>query len=229
MDGIHDMGGTEGYGPVSYAPGEPGRVDERWEAIAGAAVFALFRSGHTNLDAHRHRIERIDPRRYLPVTYWGRWLAAVESAIVDQGVASSEGIRDAVRRAGGDPDSSAPPALAPAVALEGTENHRTARREIDTPPRFAVGDAVRTAAHAPHAGHHRLPRYVRGRRGTIARVYPAFVLPDATAHGRGEQPCHVYAVAFDGPELWGPDSDPSVRCHLDVFEPYLSPALPSES
>ncbi|MEM7339338.1 MAG: nitrile hydratase subunit beta [Actinomycetota bacterium] len=224
MDGIHDMGGTQGFGAVSFTPDEPGRVDDRWEAVAGAAVFALLRSGRTNLDAHRHRIERIDPRRYLPITYWGRWLAAVEAAIDEQEIAPPDAVANAVRQAGADPDRSAPPALGPVVALESRENGRTARREIDSPPRFAVGDLVRTSAHAPHAGHHRLPRYARGRQGTIARVYPAFVLPDATAHGRGEQPCHVYAVAFDGTELWGADAEPGLRCHLDVFEPYLSGA-----
>ncbi len=225
MDGIHDLGGVEGYGPVPYVPEEPIHVGPRWEAFSGAALFALLRSGKTNIDAHRHRIERLDPTRYLPISYWGRWLAAVESATVDQGIASQDEIDGAVRSLGHDPASAAPPPrMHPVTRLESRENETTFVREIDEPPRFAVGDRVVTMADAPHAGHHRLPRYVRGRTGTVARVYPAFTFPDAVAHNDGEQPTYVYAVGFDGRDLWGPDGDPNQVCHLDLFEPYLSPA-----
>lgn len=224
MDGIHDMGGVEGYGPVPYVPEEPPHVDTRWEALSGAALFALMRSGRTNIDAHRHRIERLDPTRYLPISYWGRWLAAVESATVDQGIADQAEIDDAIRDLGADPATTAPvPRMHPAVALEARDNDITFLREVDRSPRFTVGDPVRTLADAPHAGHHRLPRYARGRAGTIARVYPAFTFPDTVAHGRGEHPTYLYAVAFTGRELWGPDADRNQTCHLDLFEPYLLP------
>ncbi len=224
MDGIHDMGGVEGYGPVPYEPEEPISLGQRWESFAGAAFFALERSGRTNIDAHRHRIERLDPTRYLPVSYWGRWLAAVEAAMVEQGIATADEVGRAIEATGHDPASTAPPPrLSPTVGFEATDNRRGFVRQIDRPPRFSVGDPVRTLAHAPHAGHHRLPRYVRGRLGTVARVYPAFTLPDVMAHGRGEAPCHVYAVAFTADELWGSDADPNQTCHLDVFETYLTP------
>lgn len=225
MDGIHDMGGVEGYGPVPYVPDEDVRVETRWEAFAGASLFAMLRSGKTNIDAFRHRIERLDPTRYLPITYWGRWLAAAESATTDQGIATQAEIDQAIRSLGHDPVTTAPPPrMHPVTALESRDNRGGFIREVDRPPRFAVGDRVRTLADAPRAGHHRLPRYARGRVGTIARRYPAFTLPDAMAHGEGEQPHHVYAVAFAGRELWGPDGDPNQVCHLDLFEPYLHPA-----
>lgn len=226
MDGIHDMGGMEGFGPVPYVPEEPIHVATRWEAFSGAAMFAMIKSGITNIDAHRHRIERLDPTRYLPISYWGRWLAAIESATVDQGVAEQEEIDEAIVALGHDPSRTAPvPAMHPVTALESRENSSTFIRDIDQPHRFAVGDAVVTAADAPHAGHHRLPRYARGRHGTIVRRYPAFTFPDAVAHNEGEQPTYVYAVGFSGQELWGPDGDPKQMCHLDLFEPYLTPAV----
>jgi nitrile hydratase len=225
VDGIHDLGGVEGYGSPDFAPNERARVDQRWEAVAGAGVFALLRSGLTNLDAFRHRIERIDPRRYFDVSYWGRWLAAVESTMVDQGLTTPDEIDDVIRRQGHEPAASAePPLLHPAVSLESRDNAPGALRPTATEPRFAPGDEVRTLDHAPHAGHHRLPHYVRGRKGTVVRVYPGFTFPDTMAHGRGENPCHVYAVRFAATELWGPDADGAQRCHLDVFEPYLMPA-----
>lgn len=225
MDGIHDMGGIEGYGPVPYVPEEPPHISTRWEAFSGAAVFALLRSGKTNIDAHRHRIERLDPTRYLPISYWGRWLAAIESATVDQDIASQAEVDAAITALGHDPAAAAPPPpMHPVVALESQQNEPGFLRPVDQPPRFSVGDTVMTSPDAPHAGHHRLPRYARGRRGTIVRQYPAFTLPDAVAHDRGEQPTYVYAVGFSGRELWGPDGDPNQICHLDLFEPYLEPS-----
>lgn len=225
MDGIHDMGGMEGFGPVPYVPDDPGRVDERWEAVAGATIFAMMRSGITNIDAHRHRIERLDPTRYLPVGYWGRWLAAIESATVDQGIAGQDEIDRAIRAHGHDPETTAPPPrMHPIDQLESRENAPGFLREVDRARRFAVGERVTTMAAAPHHGHHRLPRYARNRTGTVARAYPAFTLPDAMAHDRGEQPDYLYAVAFSGRELWGPDGDPKQTCHLDLFETYLRPA-----
>lgn len=224
MDGIHDMGGIEGYGPVPYVPEEPIEIGTRWEALAGAALFALMRSGKTNIDAHRHRIERLDPTRYLPISYWGRWLAAVESATVDQGIADQAEIDAAIGALGHDPGATAPPPrMHPVTALESRQNEPGFIRTVDRPPRFRVGDKVRALADAPRVGHHRLPRYARGRLGTIARCYPAFTLPDAMAHNEGEQPHYVYAVAFSGTELWGPSGDPNQVCHLDLFEPYLRP------
>ncbi|MGI9598128.1 MAG: nitrile hydratase subunit beta [Acidimicrobiales bacterium] len=224
MDGIHDMGGTEGYGPVPYVADEKVQVTSRWEAFSGAAMFALLRSGKTNIDAHRHRIERLDPTRYLPISYWGRWLAAIESAVTDQGIADRDEVDRAITALGHAPDEAAPPPrMHPVVALESRHNDPTFTRELDRPRRFSVGDRVTTMADAPQAGHHRLPRYARGRSGTVVRAYPAFTFPDAVAHNRGEQPTYVYAVGFSGRELWGADGDPNQICHLDVFEPYLSP------
>jgi nitrile hydratase len=214
----------EGYGRVPYVPEQKAVLTTRWEALAGAAMFALRRAGVTNLDAHRHRIERIDPTRYLPVTYWGRWLAAVESAAVDQGVPDEAEIAERLQAGGHSPEASAPPAMRPALGLESRSNARTFIRHVEAEPRFEAGQRVRTANHAPHGGHHRLPRYCRGRTGRIERVYPAFTFPDTMAHGKGECPTYVYAVGFAATELWGPDADPGQRVHLDLFEPYLLPA-----
>ncbi|MEL7158514.1 MAG: nitrile hydratase subunit beta [Actinomycetota bacterium] len=231
MDGIHDLGGVEGYGPVPYLPEERAQVTTHWEGVAGAATFAMMRAGVTNIDAHRHRIERLDPERYFPVGYWGRWLAAVEAAMVDQGVTDADAIDERLRSRGHDPRrSAAPPRMHPNIGLEAREHEPGFLRTVGEAPRFAVDDEVVTLTHAPHDGHHRLPRYARGRRGRIARVYPAFTFPDTMAHGRGEAPCYVYAVAFAATELWGPGADPAQVCHLDTFEPYLRPApdRPSE-
>ncbi len=225
MEGIHDMGGVEGFGPAPHIPNEDVKVTVRWEAFAGAALFALLRSGVTNIDAHRHRIERLDPTQYLPITYWGRWLAALESAAIDQGLTDLETIEATIRANGHDPaDSLPPPRMHPVIGLESRSNDPTFLREVDHAPRYAVGDRITTLTHPPHQGHHRLPRYCRGRTGEVMKAYPAFTLPDTMAHGRGENPTYLYAVGFTATELWGPDADPAQICHLDLFETYLNPA-----
>jgi len=109
------------------------------------------------------------------------------------------------------------------AVVPGSASPYGAEREIATAPRFAVGDAVRTRNLHP-AGHTRLPAYARGKRGTVVLRQGAWVLPDTNAHGEGEQPEHVYAVAFDAAELWGDVAEPATRIHLDCFERYLEPA-----
>ena len=78
--------------------------------------------------------------------------------------------------------------------------------------------------HIHPAGHTRLPRYARGRRGIIAAAQGAWVFPDANAHGLGEAPQHLYSVGFEGTELWGPLAEARVAVYLDLWEGYLDPA-----
>lgn len=194
MDGIHDLGGRQGFG---------GSLEERDEAAFHAAwerrVFALsgllFGLGCFNTDEFRHAIERLDPVTYLSDGYWGRWLGAFETL---------------VEESGGDPR--------PGRVADGS-----AERPVERAPRFSVGDEVVTR-NLHRRGHTRLPAYARARRGTIALVQGGWVLPDANAHGQGECPEIVYAVRFSGEELWGEAAEPATSIHVDLFESYLEPA-----
>jgi nitrile hydratase len=91
------------------------------------------------------------------------------------------------------------------------------------PARFKAGDAVRTRNFNP-TGHTRLPRYARGKRGTIEAVRDGFVFPDSNAHGQGENPQWVYTVVFEGTEIWGEGADPTLVVSIDAWESYLEPA-----
>ena len=73
MDGIHDMGGTQGWGTVVIDPDEP-VFAEPWEAKAFAFGALSARLSGTNLDAMRHAIDRQHPYDYLVDGYYGRWL-----------------------------------------------------------------------------------------------------------------------------------------------------------
>jgi nitrile hydratase len=94
---------------------------------------------------------------------------------------------------------------------------------VTAAPAFAVGDRVRARNLNPR-GHTRLPRYVRGRVGVIARRHGAHVFPDVHAHGGGEHPRHLYSVRFTARELWGEAGRETDSVHLDLWEPYLEPA-----
>jgi nitrile hydratase beta subunit len=209
MNGIHDMGGMDGFGRIHVERDEP-VFHAPWQARVFGLV-ALAPVGNT--DAFRHAIERIDPEAYLAGGYYGRWMAAIEMRLVEEGMLAM-GEVDARMR--GEP---APGPPGRALGLEGEDR---ALRHLDSAPRFAVGDAVRARNHQPR-GHTRLPGYARSRRGRIARVHPAWVYPDTHAHGRGEQPTYAYAVRFAARELWGADADPAASVCVDLFEPYLDP------
>jgi hypothetical protein len=192
MDGIHDLGGMHGFGPVVVDPDEP-LFHAGWEGRVFALVGLAIAGGLANLDAFRHAIERLSPVEYLTAGYYGRWLAALERLVAEHG------------------------------ALPRPARAGTARRDAPRAARFAAGDAV-VARNVHPAGHTRLPRYVRGRRGVVVHVHPAWVFPDTNAHERGEHPQYVYGVRFAATELWGDDADPAASVHVDLFESYLEPA-----
>ena len=215
MNGIHDMGGMHGFGPVVVEPNEP-VFHAEWEKRVLGMVYMIVGFGWTNIDAFRHSIERIDPVSYLSVGYYGRWLASLERVTVEVGLLAPG---DVDRRLAGQPVPAPENPPVPGQAGRGFV------RAIDRAPRFAVGDAVRPRIASP-AGHTRLPRYVAGRFGRVHSMRPTCVFPDSNARGAGEDPQPLYNVRFEASELWGPDAEPGMGLHIDLFEPYLEPAAP---
>ncbi len=92
----------------------------------------------------------------------------------------------------------------------------------DVVARFAAGDAVVVRNLNP-AGHTRAPRYIRGKRGEIARDHGVFIFPDSNAMGRGKAPRHLYSVRFEGTEVWGADASAREALYLDLWDSYLEP------
>ncbi len=214
MDGIHDLGGMHGFGAIRVEPDEP-VFHASWEGRVFAMALLLSAGSLANIDRFRHAIERLPPSTYLGAGYYGRWLRAVETLFVEGGVLRP-GELDARVSGARAADPTRPPPTPPADAPAG------AVRAAPHPPRFRVGQVVRARnIHPP--GHTRLPRYVRGKRGVVTIVHPAWVFPDTNAHGLGEHPQFAYAVRFGGEELWGPDAEPGTAVHVDCFESYLEP------
>lgn len=219
MDGVHDLGGKAGYGAVT-PDAQPIGFAERWHAAVFAIMRASYGAGATrNSDHFRHAVERVDPERYLADGYYGRWLAGLETLLIEGGVLSSDEIDEYLDAF----DEEAPSAARPGTTSTGSNwavaDPRTAARET-SPAVFAVGERVRSRGE-PTQGHTRLPEYARDRVGRVAAVHGGWVLPDSNAHGVGESPQPLYTVAFDAAELWGSGREPGVMIHLDLFESYL--------
>lgn len=209
MDGVHDMGGTEGFGPVER---DEVVFHSDWERrVFGMQMTAQMEN--TNTDEFRHSVERLDPALYLSSTYYGRWLASLEVRLAERGLIASD---DVDARAG----AAARPRAVATIGLPKGSPSGGPMRMLKQPPRFATGDRVHVREAHPQ-GHTRLPRYVRGKAGTVGLAHPAFVFPDTHAHGLGEDPQYVYAVRFSARDLWG-EGDHVV--HVDVWESYLEPA-----
>ncbi|MEV7323927.1 nitrile hydratase subunit beta [Streptomyces sp. NPDC093970] len=219
MDGIADMGGTPGWGPVHPPrPDEPVFAED-WQrkAFALAILSGRVASGGINTDAFRHALERLDRARYLDDGYYGRWLNAGELMLTERTVLAPGAVEARARNLRGEhvPE---PPVTEPdrpryAPAAEGS------LRTIDSPPAFGVGDRVR-ARNVTVPGHTRLPGYVRGHAGVVDIVQPAHVLPDTNAHFKGENPQYVYSVRFDSHELWGTGAE-SFTLVAEMYESYL--------
>jgi len=218
VNGIHDMGGMQCFGPVEREANEP-VFHEDWEARLFAIRHALGVWGKWNIDASRYARELIPPAEYLRMSYYERWLAGLLTQLVDVGLVSAAELASGKPEAG---SSKVEPALRPA-GLPRLLAGSPAARNVDVAPAFHGGDAVR-ARNVQPVGHTRLPRYVRGKRGRIVRDHGVHVFPDTNAHGKGEQPQRLYCVRFEAAALWDAPAASREAVHLDLWESYLEHA-----
>lgn len=225
MNGVHDLGGMHGFGPVRREENEPW-FHADWEKHVFAIRRATMAQGLYNLDEFRHGIERMDPAHYLASSYYEHWLASVETLLIEKGVVTKEELDARTAFFREHPAAALPEREDPALVdrvLAGGPVIGVAQPQRVTRCRFQVGDRVVTRNIHPK-GHTRLPRYARGKRGVITRIHGLLPLPDANAHGLGEQPQPVYSVRFESTELWGDAAEPHTSVYLDLWEGYLEPA-----
>lgn len=218
MNGVHDMGGMHGMGPVRPEVHEP-VFHEPWEARV-FAITRLLRVGRWNLDHGRHQLELLPPADYLRMSYYERWFTRLVKRLLDHGAVTREELERGTPAPGA--ATAAPPVTADMVPALVTRRG-SARRDAQVAPRFTVGQRVRARNIHP-AGHTRLPRYARGRQGVIAIDHGVFLFPDTNAHFLGEQPQHVYSVRFAARELWGEAASARDVVHVDMWDDYLEHA-----
>ena len=220
MNGVHDMGGMHGLGPVEPERDEP-VFHHDWEKRVFALRFASGAMGKWNIDMARHANERMPAADYLAATYYERWLNGLERLLLEHGVVTRREL-DAGRSDAALPAEDHARVLRAAAvdgALAAGKNYRV---DEAVAARFTVGAAVMTRnIHPP--GATRLPRYARGRPGVIARDHGVFIFPDANAAGLGRKPQHLYSVRFAARDLWGETAPAHDAVYLDLWDDYLEP------
>jgi nitrile hydratase len=226
MNGVHDLGGMHGFGPVVLEPDEPVFHGE-WEGRTFALYLAMGAWGRWNIDMGRFAREQMPPAEYLAASYYERALWRLEQLLERHGFLARA---DTERRAREGGDHAPQGAIEPqpgALRREDVPRHlwnrRAARLDDPVPPKFKAGDKV-VARNMNPAGHTRIPRYVRGRRGVVDRDHGVFIFPDTHATGLGRKPQHVYSVRFTARELWGPDGHSRDAVYVDLWDDYLDPA-----
>lgn len=214
MNGPHDMGGFTGFGPVVPEADEP-VWHAPWEGRALALTLAMGMTGQWTIDAARHARERLPALHYWRSSYHAMRHDALELQLVERGLVTAEEVAQGRMSAPPRPVARvATAAMIPAILAAGGPSART----TDRPQGFAPGDGVRARTVTPE-GHTRLPRYARGKRGTVVAVHGAHVFPDTNAHEAGEDPHWLYSVRFEAQELWGRPGRDAVM--IDLWEPYL--------
>jgi nitrile hydratase len=223
MDGIHDLGGMHGFGPVEREADEP-CFHADWErrvfALCGLAPFV---ADHGD-DQFRRHIERIDPATYLTSSYYELWLRGETALLKELGVLSDDELAaghslrplaphfDIARKATAD-------SLWDAVRGGASQ---AAPNATGFPHRFRVGDRIRTRAAMPY-GHTRLPRYARNKPGKIIAEHGAFIVADRNSEERDVAPQMLYTIEFVARDLWGDEASVGDTVRLDAWDEYLEP------
>ncbi len=202
MNGIHDLGGMDGFGPVEVEPDEP-IFHEDWERRAFGLTLVPTLS---NEGEFRYAIERMEPGHYLRAPYYEHWITAVASRLVETGRVDVDELE---RMVGGSFPLSGP-VLADRLAAPGDDVSR---------PRFEIGSRVRVRESHPR-GHTRCPRYVRGKTGTVVRLDGSWSVPDVEAHCDQRRHEPTYSVRFEAADLWR-DGQTGAAIHVDLWESYL--------
>jgi nitrile hydratase subunit beta len=218
MNGVHDMGGMHGFGPVEPEPDEP-VFHAAWEGRAFALNRAMSFTGLWNIDMSRDSRERLPPHVYLASSYYQTWTLGLQQLLVERGLVEPDELTAgrALR-----PGKKLPRKLT-AAELDNALARGSFERRAAAPAKFKAGERVRARNMNPPT-HTRLPRYARGRIGVVEQVRGCHVYPDSVVRGEGENPQWLYTVVFDGQELWGRDSDPNLKVSVEAFEPYLEKA-----
>jgi nitrile hydratase subunit beta len=217
MNGIHDMGGMQGMGPIEYEEKEP-VFHAPWEGRVLAMTRAVTATGKLQ-GGLRPPIESLTAFEYLRMSYYEKWLASLTARVVASGLLTRAELENGHIAAG---SAKSVPALTVADVPAFMRRIPPMRKD-DIAPRFQIGQRVRARNINP-VTHTRLPRYVRGKVGTIERDRGVAALPDTNLYGLGEKPQHVYSVRFSARDLWGDEAAARDAVYVELWDDYLEPA-----
>jgi len=216
MNGVHDMGGMQDMGPVYREKNEP-VFHTPWER----RVFAMDEAidGDWPAGSGRYQRELIPPADYLRMSYYERWLTGLTELLVKSGMVTRAELETGIAAGG---NTKGRHLLTAAEVRPTIAGGFPSSRDVPVAAKFRAGQSVRARNEHP-LGHTRLPRYVRGKSGTIVRDHGVFAFNDAMAQGLGEKPQHVYAVRFMARELWGAEAVAADSVYVDLWDDHLEP------
>ena len=79
MDGVHDLGGMHGFGPIDRSQEE--HFPHHWERSVFQLTLACGMQGKWNLDMSRFARERMNPAHYLGSSYYEHWHHGLETLL----------------------------------------------------------------------------------------------------------------------------------------------------
>ena len=219
MNGGHDLGGMHGLGPIVPEPESKEPVfHTEWERRAFALNLAVGFLGKWNIDQGRHARERQHPADYLRNSYYENWLAGLETLLIEAELVTQEELNTgvAIGRVEG------VRVLLGENVEEALSKGGPVTMNIPLDRSFAAGDRVRVVNINP-MGHTRVPRYARGKEGTVVFDHGIHIFADRNAEGIKEGQ-HLYSVEFESGELWGDAGSACETVRIDLWEPHLEPA-----
>jgi nitrile hydratase subunit beta len=219
MNGVHDMGGMQGMGPIQEEDYEP-VFHQWWEGRVFGLRRAMAAWGKWNIDATRAAFELLPPADYFRMSYYQRQFTGFLDMLVEHRFVMREELPNGVPLPGS--PKATPVLTVEKVAVLIAQGAPTSRA-VNVTPRFQAGQRVRARNINP-TGHTRLPRYARSKLGTVHRDHGVYVFPDTNAYFLGEKPQHVYSVRFAARELWGEQASPRDSVYIDMWDDYLDAA-----
>jgi nitrile hydratase len=217
MNGIHDLGGMDGF--ALRARDQGFALKEEWERLVWGMLLASAGIPGLPPGAGRRYIENIPPHHYLTLPYYARFLDSRERQLLDSGLVTPEEL------ANPDGPVSMPnlPGFVPATPaqmIQFLRQEQSGQLNVEASASFEVGDEVVVKNDHP-AGHTRVPRYVRGHRGVITRDHGVHIFEDEVPPSTVVGPQHLYTIMFTGPELWGSRGHARDRMHVELWEIHL--------
>lgn len=218
MNGVHDMGGLECFGPINPDSKEP-MFHAEWERRVLAMTVCMGATGEWNLDQGRFARESLPPVDYLSIGYYRIWLTALEHLLQQRALVSHQEMQQ-----GRSIDNAKvlKRILKGSTVVNALRAGAPVDRALTHPAQFAVGDVVQVN-NQHKTGHTRLPAYIRGHIGIVHKIHGGHVFADDNATGTGENPQYLYNVKFEAQELWGESRKQAAHVHVDCWEPYLLP------
>ncbi len=220
MDGIHDVGGRQGFGPIEITDADPPFPTE-WEARAFGITKSVTAASDYSVDKFRYTREQLPPLEYLTAPYFEQWMRCTMAMLVGSGLVTAEEL------ANGLSDGTIPSDVGPQKTAEDAHAATAATARFDGPydgtPGFASGDSVTVSLDAP-SGHTRLPQYVRGRVGQVLAYRGSHGVPeDNVKNVKTFEP--LYSVTFGLGDLFEEHQGSADQINVEIWERFLAPSM----